>query len=107
MRISLLIVFLLILAGGLNAGTNTSAGTIPASAFTGACGPLPPPSWPNFKTRLDAFVMADCYGVQKQNWPHEADRPQQRGSPQPLRETVVLAPALQVDDSREPARSDT
>src|SRR5215471_20930566 len=72
MRIcKLLTVFLLILAAGLCCGTNSSAGTIPNSAFTGVCGPLPPPSFPKFETKLDAFVMANCYGEQKQNWPHE------------------------------------
>ncbi len=75
MRIpKVLVALLLILLAGLWGGTNSNAGTIPLSAFTGACAPLPPPSFPNFKTRLDAFVKGNCYGVQKQNWPHEANR---------------------------------
>jgi hypothetical protein len=69
-----LFVVLSLLALGLCGGTNSSAGTIPLSAFSGACAPLPPPSFPNFKSRLDAFVKGNCYGVQKQNWPHEASK---------------------------------
>ncbi len=80
----LLFIVLSIVAIGLCGGTNTSASTIPLSAFTGACAPLPPPSFPNFKTRLDAFVMGNCYGVNKQNWPHEADRRSSEGLHSPF-----------------------
>ena len=79
----LLCVVLSIVAVGLCCGSDSSANTN-NPAFTGACGPLPPPSWPNFKTRLDAFVMANCYGVQKQNWPHEADRRSSEGLHSPF-----------------------
>ena len=78
------------LVGSLNDVAKSPA-TVDNPAFRGPCGPLPPPSWPNFKDRLDKFVMALCY--QKQQWPHEANRRSSEGL-HPLRETVVLAPAL-------------
>jgi len=80
----LLFVVVSILALGLCCGENSSAGTIPLSAFTGACAPLPPPAFPNFKTRLDAFVKGNCYGVQKQNWPHEASKRSSEGLHSPF-----------------------
>jgi hypothetical protein len=57
--------------------SNSSGSTINPAAFTGACGPLPPPWWPNFKDRLDNFVMNLCY--QKQQWTHEANRRSSEG----------------------------
>ena len=57
--------------------SNSSGSTINPAAFTGACGPLPPPWWPNFKDRLDNFVMNLCY--QKQQWTHEAHRRSSEG----------------------------
>jgi hypothetical protein len=56
--------------------------TVDNSVFRGPCGPLPPPSWPNFKDRLDKFVMALCY--QQQNWPHEAARRSSEGLHSPF-----------------------
>ena len=79
----LLLIVLSIVAAGLCCGSDSSANSN-NPAYTGACGPLPPPSWPNFKTRLDAFVMANCYGVQKQNWPHEANRRSSEGLHSPF-----------------------
>ena len=72
-----LLVALAIMVACMCCSTNSSANTINAGAFSGACGPLPPPSWPNFKDRLDKFVMGLCY--QKQRWPHEADRRSSEG----------------------------
>jgi hypothetical protein len=75
-----LTVLLLIVVAALWGGaTNSSAATIPLSAFTGPCSPLPAPSSSNFKARLDAFVTADCYGVNRQNWPHEDGRRSSEG----------------------------
>ncbi len=69
------------LIGDLNNVANRPAAANPPavdnSAFGGACGPLRPPLWPNFKARLDQFVMALCY--QKQRWPHEAMRRSSEG----------------------------
>ena len=59
-------------AGGASAGNPSNPG-----AFTGACGPLPPPSWPTFKDRFDQFTMGLCY--QQQQWPHEANRRSSEG----------------------------
>jgi len=79
----LLFIVLVILTAGMCGGHESSAATN-NPAVTGACGPLPPPSWSNFKTRLDAFVTANCYGVQKQNWPHEAARRSSEGLHSPF-----------------------
>src|SRR6516162_1059637 len=57
--------------------SNSSASAINLAASAGSCGPLPPPSWPNFKSQLDNFVMNLCY--QKQQWPHEANRRSSEG----------------------------
>jgi len=65
--------------GVLSCGGDSGSGNVSNPAKTGACAPLPPPAFPNFKTRLDAFVMANCYGVEKQNWPHEAARRSSEG----------------------------
>jgi hypothetical protein len=73
----LLFIVLSIVAIGLCGGGNSSASTTSLSAFSGACGPLPPPSWPKFKDKFDKFVMALCY--QKQQWPHEANRRSSEG----------------------------
>jgi hypothetical protein len=72
----LLFIVLSIAAAGLCCGSDSSANTN-NPAFTGACGPLPPPSWPNFKDQFDKFVMGLCY--QKQDWPHEANRRSSEG----------------------------
>jgi len=72
----LLFIVLSIVAAGLCCGSDSSANTS-NPAFTGACGPLPPPSWPNFKDQFDKFVMGLCY--QKQDWPHEANRRSSEG----------------------------
>ncbi len=80
----LLFIVVSTVAVGLCCGTNSSAGTIPASAFTGPCRPLPLPSSSKFKSRLDAFVTANCYGVPKQNWPHEANRRSSEGLHDPF-----------------------
>jgi hypothetical protein len=80
----LLLILLAIVVTGLCGGMNSRADTIPLSAFTGPCSPLPLPSSSNFKSRLDAFVMANCYGVQKQNWPHEAARRSSEGLHSPF-----------------------
>ncbi len=72
-----LLIALAIMVACLCCSTNSSASTINLEAFSGACGPLPPPSWPNFKDRLDKFVMGLCY--QKQQWPHEANRRSSEG----------------------------
>jgi hypothetical protein len=57
---------------GMCCGSESRANPINPGAFTGACGPLPPPSWPTFKGRFDQFTMGLCY--QQQQWPHEANR---------------------------------
>jgi hypothetical protein len=72
----LLFIVLAIVAAALSSYGNSS-GNASNPAFTGACGPLPPPSWPNFKARLDKFVMALCY--EQQQWPHEANRRSSEG----------------------------
>lgn len=72
-----LLIALAIMVACLCCSTNSSASTINPEAFSGACGPLPPPSWPKFKDRLDKFVMGLCY--QKQQWPHEANRRSSEG----------------------------
>jgi hypothetical protein len=75
-RMKLLFIVLVILAAGLICGRDGSANTN-NPVLTAACGPLPPPAWPNFKDRFDQFVMGLCY--QKQQWPHEADRRSSEG----------------------------
>src|ERR1700722_8294014 len=75
-RMKRLLVVLLLVGAGLGCGSNSSANTN-NPAFTGACGPLPPPSWPNFKVQFDNFVSGLCY--QKQQWPHEANRRSSEG----------------------------
>lgn len=64
-------------AGNSHAKTNKSA-------FRGPCRPLPSPSSPRFKNklnkfknRLDRFVTNLCY--QKQDWPHDAERRSSEG----------------------------
>ncbi len=75
-RMKRLLIVLLLMAAGLCWGSNSSANAN-NPAFTGACGPLPPPSWPNFKNQFDNFVSGLCY--QKQQWPHEANRRSSEG----------------------------
>jgi len=72
----LLFIVLVIFAAGLSCGRGSNAFTN-KPALTGACGPLPPPSWPNFKVQFDQFVMGLCY--QQQQWPHEAHRRSSEG----------------------------
>ena len=74
----LLFIVLSIVAVGFWSSGGASAGNpINPGAFTGACGPLPPPSWPTFKDRFDQFTMGLCY--QQQQWPHEANRRSSEG----------------------------
>jgi hypothetical protein len=76
--IKLLFIVLSIVAVGFWSSSGASAGNpINPGAFTGACGPLPPPSWPTFKGRFDQFTMGLCY--QQQQWPHEANRRSSEG----------------------------
>jgi hypothetical protein len=78
----LLIILFLIVVAGLSGSGDAGASTTSLSAFTGACGPLPPPSWPSFKDQFDTFVMALCY--QEQQWPHEASRRSSEGPHAPF-----------------------
>jgi len=55
----LLLFVLVILAAGLSCVRESSAKTN-NPALTGACGPLPPPSFLSFKDRFDKFVMGLC-----------------------------------------------
>jgi len=73
----LLLIVVLIMAGGLWPCGGASAANTNNPALTSACGPLPPPSWPNFRDRFDKFVMGLCY--QQQQWPHEAARRSSEG----------------------------
>jgi cytochrome c553 len=68
----LLFIVLSIVAVGLSCGRVSSANTINAAAFTGACRKLPSPSAPNFTKRFNEFVTQLCY--QKQQWEHDANR---------------------------------
>lgn len=77
-------VFNVAVAGQSLGGSNDVAQSpaVDDSAYKGPCGPLPPPAWPNFKDRLDKFVMGLCY--QKQQWPHEANRRTSEGLHSPF-----------------------
>ena len=78
---NLLVIFLLIAAGGLY--SCGGSGGIPINpAFTGACAQLPSPSAPEFKNRFDQFAMQKCY--EKQGWKHDANRRSSEGLHAPL-----------------------
>jgi hypothetical protein len=100
----LLFIALVILAAGLSCVRESSANTN-NPALTGACGPLPPPSFLSFKDQFDKFVIGLCY--QKQQWPHEADRRSSEGLHAPYVKLWYSPPAVQMDDSFQATRSDT
>jgi hypothetical protein len=79
----LLFIVISIVAIGLSCGRDSSANTIDAAAFTGACRKLPSPSAPNFTNRFNEFVTQLCY--QKQQWEHDANR----RSSQNIHDTLV------------------
>ena len=54
---SLFIVLSIVAVGFWSSGGPSAGNPINPGAFTGACGPLPPPSWPTFKDRFDQFTM--------------------------------------------------